>query len=269
MAKAPSVEWTHEHRLMALCLYRLSDFGRLHSKNPQIQQVADKMGRSAGSLALKLVNFAALDPFRPQKGMVNASEADRILWGEYATKAEDMHAAGMDLLHELFGLRDDQELDFMDRGEIRVIAHGRDTDDDGDKTRADKDIRKLRRGYAFFRQAVLNIYDVQCCITGIAVPRLLVANHIRPPRDFPHERFNLNNGLCLSGLHSPAFIGGLIALDEERRLVLGRSLKKEFSKEVLKANFEPYEGRPIRPPNILAEPSAEGLAYHYKHVFKG
>lgn len=269
MAKAPSVKWTHEHRLMALCLYRLSDFGRLHSKNPQIQLVAEKMGRSSGSLALKLVNFAALDPLRHQKGMANASEADRAFWREYAATAEDMHADGMDLLHELFGLRDDQELDFMEGGRIRVIVNERETDHEATKARTDHKSRKLKRGYAFFRQAVLNIYDVQCCITGIAVPRLLVANHIRPPREFPHERFNLNNGLCLSGLHSPAFIGGLITLDKERRLVLGRSLKKAFSKEVMKANFEPYEGRPIRLPNILAEPSAEGLAYHYKHVFKG
>ena len=254
---------------MALCVYRLSDFGQLHSRNPQIRQVAERMGRSPGSLALKLVNFAALDPLRPQRGMINSADADRVLWKEYATKAGDMHAEGMMLLHELFELQDHQELDFTGRGSVQVVEAGLQDNIDETVTKTDGEARKLKRGYSFFRQAVLSIYDVQCCITGIAVPRLLVANHIRPARHFPRERFNLNNGLCLSGLHSPAFVGGLITLDEQRRLVLGRCLKKEFSKAALKASFEPYEGRPIRLPNISAEPAPEALAYHRIHVFKG
>lgn len=268
MAKSPSVKWTREHLLMALSLYPQLRFGRLHSRNPHIKQVAEKMGRSAGSLAMKLTNFASLDPLLTQKGMAHTSAQDRALWAEYEKRRGDVRAEGETLLHALFGLREDQELDFLDPEGIRVVASELEIEAEETAEKSDAELRKLRRGYWFFRQAILNIYDVQCCITGIAMPRLLIASHIRPARKFPEERFNLNNGLCLSGLHSPAFAGGLITLDEQYRLMLSPRLKKQFSKAALKTNFEPYEGQPIRLPNVLAEPSKESLAYHREHVFQ-
>src|SRR5271170_4577008 len=57
---------------------------------------------------------------------------------------------------------------------------------------------KIRRGQQFFRQSILTAYGVRCCISGINVPRLLVASHIRPWSDFPDDRLNPRNGLCLS-----------------------------------------------------------------------
>jgi hypothetical protein len=49
---------------------------------------------------------------------------------------------------------------------------------------------RVRRGQQFFRQTVLNSYGVRCCISGINVPRLLIASHIKPSRDFPKERLD-------------------------------------------------------------------------------
>lgn len=268
MAKSPPVKWTREHLLMALSLYPQLRFGRFHSRNPHIKAVAEKMGRSPGSLAMKLANFASLDPQLKQKGMVNVSEQDRALWAEFEKRRGEVRAEGEALLHALFGLPEDQELDFLDPNGIRIVVSEVEMEAEGAAEKSDVELRKLRRGYWFFRQAILNIYDVQCCITGIAMPRLLVAKHIRPAREFPKERFNLNNGLCLSGLHAPAFAGGLITLDEQYRVVLSPQLKKHFSKDVMKVNFEPYDGRPIRLPNVLAQPSPESLAYHREHVFK-
>ena len=62
MAKAPAVKWTREHFLIALNLYCKLPFGKLHNGNPIIMEVAEKMGRTPNSLAMKLCNFAALDP---------------------------------------------------------------------------------------------------------------------------------------------------------------------------------------------------------------
>ena len=62
MAKAPAVKWTREHRLIALNLYCKLPFGKLHKDNPIIKEVAAKMGRTPSSLAMKLCNFASLDP---------------------------------------------------------------------------------------------------------------------------------------------------------------------------------------------------------------
>ena len=62
MSKAPNVKWTREHLLMALNLYCKLPFGKFHSGNHVIIEVARKMGRTANSLAMKLCNFASLDP---------------------------------------------------------------------------------------------------------------------------------------------------------------------------------------------------------------
>jgi putative restriction endonuclease len=127
---------------------------------------------------------------------------------------------------------------------------------------------KLRRGQQFFRQSILNAYGVRCCISGISVPRLLVASHIRPWSAFPDDRLNLRNGLCLSSLHDAAFDSGLITLDEKLRVMLSPRLKKHFPQPALEQNFAPYEAISIRLPDMFAEPSAEFLRHHRELVFK-
>ena len=54
MAKASSVAWTREHFLIALNLYCKLPFGKLHKGNKLIIEVAQKMGRTPSSLAMKL-----------------------------------------------------------------------------------------------------------------------------------------------------------------------------------------------------------------------
>src|SRR4029077_1641370 len=105
---------------------------------------------------------------------------------------------------------------------------------------------RVRRGQQFFRQTVINSYGVCCCISGINVPRLLVASHIKPWRDFPKERLNPRNGLCLSTLHDAAFDAGLITLDEKFRLVLHKRLRRYFPQNLLEQSFLQFEGKPIR-----------------------
>lgn len=61
MTTAP-VRWTREQRLIAFALYCRTPFGKMHSRNPEIIKLAQLLGRTPGSLAMKLVNFASLDP---------------------------------------------------------------------------------------------------------------------------------------------------------------------------------------------------------------
>ena len=63
----------------------------------------------------------------------------------------------------------------------------------------------IRVGQDFFRRSVLSAYNFGCCITGLAVPKLLVASHIVPWRIDAANRLNPKNGLCLSMLHDKAF----------------------------------------------------------------
>jgi putative restriction endonuclease len=264
MARASSVPWTREHRLIALNLYYKLPFGKLHRGNPLIKDVAAKMGRSASSLAIKLCNFASFDPALQARGIVGmkgAANADRTLWNEFHSTLSVLGVESEQLLHDLFTKDATKEVDFLQRDQVQLVAPSGPTE-----TQATV---KVRRGQQFFRQAVLNAYDVRCCISGINVPRLLVASHIKPWGKFPSERLNPRNGLCLSKLHDAAFDDGLITLNEKFEVVLSRHLRNYFPQPALELNFVPYEGKPIHLPDKLAEPNPDFLRYHREEIFKG
>jgi putative restriction endonuclease len=268
MPKLPSVKWTHEHFLIALNLYCKLPFGRLSRTNPLIIDVATKMGRTPSSLAMKLVNFASLDPVqkaRGVKGLPGATKQDRIMWNEFQIHLDILALESEQLLHDLFTKDEDREVDFLQRDKVRLEPSAKFSTPIG-STEVIARIR-VRRGQQFFRQTVVNAYGVRCCISGINVPRLLVASHIKPWRDFPNERLDPRNGLCLSSLHDAAFDAGLITLDQELNVVLSKRLKSFFPQPTLEQNFLPFEGRPIHLPEKLAEPDAGFVGYHRDIVF--
>ena len=168
MARAESVRWTREHRLIALNLYCKLPFGKLHKNNAIIKEVAAKMGRSASSLAIKLCNFASLDPILRERGIVGMSGAakdDRELWKEFHSEFANLETESEQMLHDLFTHDDESELDFLQSENVRVEpsrcpgASIGPTEVTG--------TAKFRRGQQFFRQVVLNAYNVRCCMSGI------------------------------------------------------------------------------------------------------
>ena len=267
MAKALTVKWTREHLLIALNLYGKLPFGKFDQHNKVIRDVASKMGRSAGSLAMKLSNLASLDPVqraRGVKGLSGASEQDRDLWREFHSHINDFGPESEQLLHDLFTKDDSREVDFLEHDKIRIEPSREPPSGPTEKTAS----VRLRRGQQFFRQTVINSYGVCCCISGINVPRLLLASHIKPWHDFPEERLNPHNGLCLSSLHDAAFDDGLITLDKNLCLVLGKRLKSYFPQTVLEQNFVPFEGKAIRLPKKIAEPDTAFLRHHRDVIFR-
>ena len=49
-------------RLIALRLYMGTPFGQLDSRNQKVIALANRIGRTAGAVAVKACNFASLDP---------------------------------------------------------------------------------------------------------------------------------------------------------------------------------------------------------------
>src|SRR5439155_10816612 len=171
---------------------------------------------TSSSLAMKLANFASLDPVqraRGIKGLSGATKQDRLEWNEFNAHLVRLGPESEQLLHDLFTTDDDREVDFLQRDKVR-LERSRDRMAPTRPTEATANV-KVRRGQQFFRQTILNAYSVRCCISAINVPPLLVASHIKRWADHPSERLNPRNGLCLSNLHDAAFDEGLIALDEE------------------------------------------------------
>jgi putative restriction endonuclease len=77
-----SVNWTRNDRLIAFALYCRTPFGKMHSRNLEIIKLAGLLGRTPSSLAMKLVNFASLDPAitsTGRSGLEGESKGDRLI----------------------------------------------------------------------------------------------------------------------------------------------------------------------------------------------
>ena len=123
MARAPSVAWSREHRLIALNLYFKLPFGQLHRNNPIIKEVAQKMGRTASSLAIKLCNFASLDPVLKARGLVGmrgAASQDRVIWREFRSQLSTLAPESEEMLHDLFTTDENREVDLVERSRVTL-----------------------------------------------------------------------------------------------------------------------------------------------------
>jgi len=254
-------KWTRDELLVALNLYHKLTFGQLHSRNPVIIAAAEKLGRGANSVAMKLSNLASLDPalkLRGIKGLTGASALDRSVWNEFHADLNETVPASEGALRALFGAGENNDLEVLPQEGVRVrrAPPRGPTETTANVT--------LRRGQEYFRDAVLNNFGGRCGVTGLAVRELLIASHILPWGTHPKERLNVRNGLSLSRLHDAAFDRGLIAFDDKFRLLLSPRLKAELSQRTVAENFGAYAGEPLQIPNDAALPDTAFLAEHRK-----
>ena len=255
--------WSEEETLLALYLYFQLPFGKLHSGNPEIQQLAAALGRSSSSVAMKLCNFASLDPKITEsgrKGLAGASQLDRATYAEFGrdwsglvARAESMWAARVEHAQPVppahapkESLPDCQFEPYQGESTTKALVN-------------------QRVGQDFFRRAVLVNFAETCCITGIAEPRLLVASHIKPWSRDTENRHNPANGLLLSATLDKAFDRGLITVDPNRRVVVSRQLRDSQSRET-RDYFREFEQAPLRPA-IRFDPDPAFLAWHNSHCF--
>lgn len=257
--------WTREELLVALNLYHKLTFGQMHGRQPAILALAQNMGRGANSLAMKLCNFASLDPalkMRGIKGLSGASALDRNIWAEFHANLTEAAPASEVAFRRMFGADEASEVEVTSKEGVRIrkVPIG--------PTEAKMTV-KVRRGQEYFRQAVLNNFAGQCGITGLAVRELLIASHILPWGKHESERLNVRNGLCLSRLHDAAFDNYLISFDDNLRLLLSPRLKDALSQRAVKENFSAYAGEALQLPKDAVLPDEKFLAMHREIVFKG
>jgi putative restriction endonuclease len=83
-------------------------------------------------------------------------------------------------------------------------------------------------GQGGWRTDLLRYWRGQCAITGLTVEALLRASHIKPWRDSDNaERLDVFNGLLLGAAYDAAFDAGLIAFDDDGRIVISTSVADE------------------------------------------
>lgn len=252
--------WTATETKRALYLYFQLPFGQIHSRNPKIIALAAQVGRSSSSIAMKLANFASLDPKitnSGRKGLVGATVLDRQVWTEF-------HQDWTRLIVEV-GARIEPENDASTS--TRTVKEDRSSFDFKQYNGPSAYFATVQQriGQNFFRRAVLANYDVACCITGISEPRLLNASHIVPWGLDEFNRHNPENGLCFSATFDRAFDRGLITVLPSLMVKVARCLNEEGDAET-RAFFERYVGIRVRS-GTRFEPKKEFLEWHNAHCF--
>lgn len=250
---ATNTNWSRPETLAALHVYFQLPFGQLHRNQPKIKQLAEWIGRTSNSVALKLVNFASLDPqviASGRRGMGNASTLDRAIWQELQSAWDTIAleaAAEYEKLAMTHGLVPDEDL----VEELEEFAEG--------KTRIAS--VQVRVNQARFRKSVLASYNSTCCISGLQHEKLVIASHIVPWSKDSTNRLNPQNGLCLSAIHDRAYDQGLITVLPNYTVRVSERLKTSEQDAYMRTTFAAFDGQPIRLPERF-RPAPEFLAHH-------
>lgn len=242
--------WTEHELLIAMNIYCRLPFGQFDQGNQVVREVASRMIRTPGSLAMKLSNLASLDSYHQDRGVVGlqgASNLDKKIWASFqnnwSTMAEKSEAAYESL--------------FQEEATPEVKVEPRAPTGPSEEKRVVK-VRRLQR---FFRNTILANYENKCALTGIALPQLLVASHIIPWSENKDRRADPTNGICLNVLHDKAFDRHLITFDEQYKLVISSVLKRRDATEFQSVNFADIEGKELDLPHRFS-PDIEALKEH-------
>lgn len=255
--KAGTSRWTRDQLIVALYLYDILPFGSFDRKNLMVQKFASVINRTPSALAMKLGNFASLDPIitsSGRKGLKGASNADRAIWDEMNSNWSEFNQLKLGAIAALTV----DDLDTPD--EVGASLSG-------DFSSEEKQVEtRARIGQNLFRKSVLSSYNFKCCISELAVPRLLVASHIIPWKDNENNRLNPKNGLCLSMIHDKAFDLGMLTVTEDLKV---RVSQKYHSKddEFFLTSLSNFDGKSLVLPNKFS-PDQEFLAYHRNEIFE-
>ena len=261
--------WSREETLLALNLYCRIPFGRQHSKAEEVIELATAIGRTPGSVAMKLNNLTSLDPdeqARGVKGLSGASRLNRDVWDDLHQNWECVAAESESLWERI--VAQNKTLSLPATGEM---IGGKALNDDIPSSTwtgitEDTQTVTVRLAQSFFRRTVLAAYVGRCCISGIPIQELLVASHILPWAAYPEQRINPCNGLCLSRLHDAAFDRGLITFDEHYRLVLSKKIKDHLTNESIRLNFTIHEGEMLQLPEKFY-PDKHFLSHHRESIY--
>lgn len=250
--------WTREELILSLNLYLKIPFGKIHHNNPKIIHLASLIGRTPDSVSMRLSNFAHVDPYHQQRGVIGLTggiKQVQPIWDEFIGSKEELLFESENILAGL----ENQTIE----AKFNKILEGI------ENLKGENKIRevKTRVNQNTFRQIVLANYSNKCAITGIDIPDLLIASHIIPWKDNEQERLNPENGICLSPLYDKAFDKGLIAIDENYKVLLSKEIKDRTTKAFYNDYFGRIEGKNIQLPQKYL-PKKEFLEWHKETAFK-
>lgn len=247
--------WTEAEITLALVLYLRTPYSKITRTNPEIIELAQSLGRTPGSVSLKLANLASCDPKVAQagrKGKSHGAKSDKIVWDRYI---------GAGRLKSLDRLMTDAEAILSETG-IRPTVVGLAGVSEPQDTDGLTLVRR-RRHQAYFRETVMQMYDRRCVVTGLAVSSLLEVAHIIPWSENEALRLVPANGLTLNPLIHRAYDAHLIGIDGDMKIHVARDLIAASDGKLLDL-FNGLNGASLRlPPNVA--PNPDYLSEHFRH----
>lgn len=250
--------WSREELILAFNLYLKLPFGKMHSRTPEIIHLANVIGRTSDSVAIRLTNFAHVDPYHQErgiKGMSGGRKQVEPIWNEFINNKEELIFESERILAEKENETIEQKFsDILEgtenlKGEIKIREV---------KTRVNQNV---------FRQIVMANYSNKCAISGIDIPDLLFASHIIPWSRNENERLNPENGICLSALYDRAFDKGFIGINNKFEVVVSSVLKKKSKERYYEKYFSHLPNCKILLPKKYL-PKNEFLEFHLDTIFK-
>jgi len=246
--------WKRDELIPALDLYCRIPFGKIHSTNPQIVDLAKKLGRTAAAVSMKMCNFASFDPTHKKRniqGLKHAGKQDREVWDEFCLNWESLALASQQIIESLG---------------ITITKYPDEFEYDALKETEMLRTQKVRIIQRFFREAVLSSYNYQCSVCSLSLPVLLNASHIIPWSKDKSQRANPRNGISMCALHDRAFDRGFITVQEDFKIAVSREIKTPNASKLHRVGLLEIEGEKINLPDRFG-PDPIALAYHREKIF--
>jgi len=249
--------WTRDELIVAVNFYCKTPFGKLHRQNLDIIILAKQLHRTPSSLAMKLVNFASIDPLQRErkiKGLGNISKLDLKIWQEFFSNWEQLAYESQKALLRLQGTLDSEPPfdDFFDRLQ--------------QKETESKRLTRVRLVQGFFRAAILSSYEFKCSFCDLELTQLLSASHIIPWKDNVIRRADPTNGICLCALHDRAFDRGILGVDDNYKILVSSIAKKRSMSIIHKVGLLEIEGKHIMLPKRF-KPDQLAIEFHRRNIF--
>lgn len=261
--------WTRDQLLATFNLYCKIPFSKTKATHPLVIQVAHLIGRSPAAVAMKLGNFGSFDTVLRTKGisgLSGASKADRSIWDEFNQSWEKLSIESELATERLRASKKDDPSDIGNSNRAAELYSLRLEDVLTGPSEVAREV-KVRLHQRFFREAVLALYGISCCVCSNRMPQLLTAAHIIPWGEREDLRANPRNGICLCSLHHNAFDCGLWTIDESYEVKLSSDLIPYLPSKTLEANFIQYSKTKICMPDKFW-PAEDFLAYHRVNLFR-
>ncbi|MCL2141693.1 MAG: HNH endonuclease [Methanimicrococcus sp.] len=259
MLEQENRKWTRDETILAFELYCTIPSHQVTTQNSQIIQLSNAIERTSNSVKLKLQNFKSYDPSYTQDGRTGLSHGSKL----DAEVVREFLQNWDSLVFEANKIKEKYDLGTPPQSEEsfeeNLITHGYDK----------QSLQKIRVGQSFFRRTLFSAYGGKCCITGLPIPELLRASHIKPwsKSNDINEKTNPHNGLLLNVLHDIAFDRGYITIGLDNKVIVSDKLS-DYTDEFTENALKKYSGGKISLPNKF-KPDEQFIEYHNEMIFLG